>query len=351
MVGQTTLSRFLILHLQQNRSESDLAALLVDVAAAIKKIASMTSKGALGVYAGRPDAAPVAGDTLRALSAEAMINACECGGQLGGILSLDMEAPYDIPDNFPRGRYLLIFSPLDGASNTDVNVSVGTIFSILKCPGEGRPSASSYLQSGREQVAAGYVIYGPATVMIITVGSGTHGFTLDREVGNFILTHPDLQIPGQTSEFAIDSSNERFWEPPMQRYISECKAGGSGPRGRDFTMRWLASRVANVHRVLMRGGVFMYPRDFKTPGSPNHLRLLHEASPLAMVVTQAGGLASTGRARIEDIPVTDLHQRTPVVLGSADEVARIERYHAEYDAGTDKEYVSPLFGERSLYRE
>ena len=197
---------------------------------------------------------------------------------------------------------------------------------------------------------SGYAIYGPSTMLVLTVGKGTHGFTLDREIGNFVLTHPDLKVPEETAEFAINVSNERFWEPPVQRYVSECKAGKTGIRERDFNMRWIASMVADVHRILMRGGVFMYPRDTKQPLKPGRLRLMYEANPMAMLIEQAGGAASTGRARILEMKPEELHQRVPILLGSRQEVERIERYHAEYDAGTDQPYVSPLFNERSLYR-
>ena len=202
----------------------------------------------------------------------------------------------------------------------------------------------------KAQVAAGYAIYGPSTMLVLTVGLGTHGFTLDREIGNFILTHPNLRIAEDTSEFAINTSNERFWEPPVARYVSECKAGKTGIRGRDFNMRWIASLVAEVHRILMRGGVFMYPRDAKDPQRPGRLRLLYEANPIAMVVEQAGGLASTGRGRVLEVAPLTLHERIPLVLGSKNEVARIERYHRDHDTGQDQPYVSPLFNERSLYR-
>lgn len=349
MVGQTTLSKFLILHLQKNQSEPELAALLVDVAAAVKKISAMTARGALGGYTGGT-AAGDSGPCLEALSRDAVASACEFGGQLAGMLSAGSE-PRDIPGSFTQGRYLLVFDPLDVAANAEVNTSVGTLFSILRYSGGGQPGTEDYLQPGREQVAAGYAIYGPATMFVFTAGAGTHGFTLDREVGNFILTHPDICIPRESGECAVDASKERFWEPPMQRYVKECKAGLSGVRRRDFTLRWVASRVADIHRVLMRGGIFMYPRDVENPGSSGRLLLLHEANPLAMVVTEACGLASTGRERVENVAVQDLEQRIPVVLGSADEVERIERYHREYDSGVDEEYVSPLFGERSLFRD
>lgn len=354
MEQKTTLSKFLIMHLSHGKPESDLAALLIDVAAAVKKISSMTSKGALGGYLAEIDSLNAHGErqkNLDVLANEAMLDACECGGQLAGMASDRLHQAQAIPNQFLSGKYLLVFDPLDSSSNTDVNVSMGTTFSVLKFNGEGTPTAENYLQAGSAQVAAGYAIYGPATMLVISIGCGTHGFTLDREVGNFILTHPDIQIPRESTEFAIDSGNERFWEPPMQRYISECKAGKTGVRERDFNMRWIASMVADVHRILMHGGVFMYPKDTKIPANPGRLRLLHEAAPMAMLVTQAAGLTSTGRERIVAVQPNDLHQRVPVILGSAAEVARIERYHADYDAGTDEEYISPLFKERSLYSD
>jgi fructose-1,6-bisphosphatase len=231
-----------------------------------------------------------------------------------------------------------------------VNVSVGTIFSVLVHPRVEAPELHDYLQPGHRQVAAGYAIYGPATMLVLTVGKGTHGFTLDREIGNFILTHPNLAIPAQTSEFAINASNARFWESPVHRYVTECQAGRCGVRERDFNMRWIASMVAEAHRILVRGGVFMYPRDTRDASKPGRLRLLYEASPIGMLVEQAGGSASTGRQRILDVVPEGLHQRVPVILGSRDEVQRIERYHAEFDAGTDRPFESPLFNERSLFR-
>jgi fructose-1,6-bisphosphatase I / sedoheptulose-1,7-bisphosphatase len=212
------------------------------------------------------------------------------------------------------------------------------------------PTVAEYLQPGCKQVAAGYAIYGPATMLVITVGKGTHGFTLDREIGNFILTHPDLQIPVDSSEIAINTSNARFWEPPVHRFVSECQAGKSGERGRDFNLRWIASMVAEVHHLLMRGGVFMYPRDTKDASRPGRLRQMYEANPISLLIEQAGGRATTGRRRLLDVVPETLHQRIPVILGSRNEVERIERYHAEFDCGADRPYTSPLFNERSLFR-
>jgi fructose-1,6-bisphosphatase I/sedoheptulose-1,7-bisphosphatase/fructose-1,6-bisphosphatase I len=352
--GRTTVSKFLIEQLHGTDDQADLAALLVDVTAAVKAISAMTSKGALGGFLGALDSQNVQGEVqkkLDVLSNDAMIQACEWGGLVAGMASEEMDDPYTLPKEFERGPYLLIFDPLDGSSNTDVNVSVGTIFSVLRHTKIGDPTVADYLRPGVEQVAAGYAIYGPATMLVLTVGKGTHGFTLDREIGNFILTHPNLQIPADTSEFAINTSNERFWEPPVQRYVAECKAGKTGPRGRDFNTRWIASMVADVHRILMRGGIFMYPKDTKDPSKPGRLRLMYEANPIGMIIEQAGGAASTGRGRILEVQPSSLHQRVPVMLGSRNEIERLERYHAEYDRGEDKAFESPLFKERSLYRD
>jgi fructose-1,6-bisphosphatase I/sedoheptulose-1,7-bisphosphatase/fructose-1,6-bisphosphatase I len=209
---------------------------------------------------------------------------------------------------------------------------------------------ADFLQPGVQQVASGYALYGPSTMLVLTIGKGTHGFTLDREIGNFVLTHPNLAIPADASEFAINSSNERFWESPIKRYVAECKEGAPGIRGRDFNMRWIASMVADVHRILMRGGVYMYPQDTKDPRRAGRLRLLYEANPVAFIVEQAGGAASTGRRRIMEVRPEDIHQRVPLIFGSRTEIERIERYHAEFETGDDKPYASPLFAERSLFR-
>lgn len=350
--GRTTLSKFVIE--QARLQHSELGALLIDVAAAVKTISAMVGKGALGGNLGALDSTNVQGEVqkkLDVLTNEAILRHCEWGGQLAGMASEEMDEPYAIPNEYPRGRYLLVFDPLDGSSNSDVNVSVGTIFSIFARPTAGDAQLGDYLRPGCEQLAAGYAIYGPSTMMVLTLGNGTHGFTLDRENGNFILTHPDIRVPEETNEFAINTSNERFWEPPVQRYVSECKAGKTGVRAADFNMRWIASMVAEVHRILIRGGIFMYPKDSKDPGKPGRLRLLYEANPMAMLIEQAGGAASTGRQRILDVQPEALHQRVPVILGSKNEVERLERYHRDYDNGSDRPFVSPLFAERSLFRD
>lgn len=354
MEQHTTLSKFLILHMSGGGPDPNLAALLIDIGVAVKRISAMMSKGALGGYLEQLDSRNVHGEPqlkLDVLANEAMIDTCECGGQLAGVASQEMHDVYTIPDQFTRGNYLLLLDPLDSSSNTDMNVSVGTIFSVLKFNGKGTPAVEDFLQPGEAQVAAGYALYGPSTMLVLSMGAGTHGFTLDREVGNFILTHPDIQIPRDTFKVAFDSAHERFWEPPMLRYVRECKEGRAGVRERDFKMRWFASRVPDVHRILMRGGVFLSPKDSMAPTESRQLRLLYEANPMAMLITEAGGLASTGREPIASVQPSDLHQQVPVIIGSAAEVARVERYHADYDAGVDEEYFSPLFKERSLYHD
>jgi fructose-1,6-bisphosphatase I/sedoheptulose-1,7-bisphosphatase len=353
-LGRTTLSKFLIQQSDRVDGASDLAALLIDVAAAVKAISAMTAKGALGGVLGKVGASSAHGDTqvikLDLLASDEMLRSCEWGGLVAGMASEELEHPYAVPEEFTRGRYLLLFDPLDGSLNTDVNAAVGTIFSVLRHDKIEAPTVAEYLQPGCSQVAAGYAIYGPATMLVITVGKGTHGFTLDREIGNFILTHPDLQIPADSSEIAINTSNARFWEPPVHRYVSECQAGKTGDRGRDFNLRWIASMVAEVHHILMRGGVFMYPRDTRDANRPGRLRHMYEANPIGLLIEQAGGRATTGRQRLLEVLPETLHQRIPVILGSRNEVERIERYHAEFDCGADRPYTSPLFNERSLFR-
>jgi fructose-1,6-bisphosphatase I / sedoheptulose-1,7-bisphosphatase len=351
-LGRTTLSKFIIQELKGSEGDRELAALLVDIAAAVKAISAMTAKGALAGVLGSLESENVQGEVqkkLDVLSNTAFVNTFELGGLVSGLASEEMDDPVTVAEA-RRGPFLAIFDPLDGSSNIDVNVTVGSIFSVLRAPKGRAPKLEDYLKPGTEQVAAGYASYGPSTMLVLTVGKGTHGFTLDREVGNFILTHPNIQVPADTSEFAINSSNERFWEPPVQRYVAECKAGKTGDRGRDFNMRWIASMVAEIHRILMRGGIFMYPKDTKDPSKPGRLRLMYEANPMGFVMEQAGGLASTGRQRIQEVKPDLIHQRIPVIMGSRNEVERIERYHQEFESGTDQAYSSPLFKERSLYQ-
>ena len=352
--SRMTLSKFIIE--DQRRSANprpDLTSLLNDIQTACKLIAVVASRGALLKSAAVTEV-NTQGEQQKPLDVIAndiMIKTVEWGGQLAGMVSEELEAPYDIPEAYPRGRYLLLFDPLDGSSNIDVNMPVGTIFSVLRCPeGVDRPTAEDFLQPGTAQVAAGFAIYGPTAMMVITLGAGVHGFTLDPEIGAFTLTHPNLAIPHAGREFAVNVSNERFWEPPVARYVEECIQGAGGPRGVDFNMRWIASIVGDVYRILIRGGLFMYPRDTKDPTRLGRLRLLYEANPMAMIVEQAGGAASTGRERILELTPTGIHQRVPVILGSRDEVERLTTYHREHDQGIDPAFVTPLFNVRSLFR-
>ncbi len=327
-----TLTRFLIE--EQRRHEhatGDFTALVNDVRLACKRIATLMGKGALSGALGEADTVNVQGEQqtrLDVLSNDIFIRTNEWGGQLAGMVSEEMEQPYLIPKEFPRGKYLLLFDPLDGSSNVDVNMAVGSIFSVLRCPdGVTEPAVEDFLQPGSEQVCAGYAIYGPSTMLVLTTGRGVHGFTLDREIGEFMLTHPDLRIPETTSEFAINASNSRHWEQPIKRYVRECQEGAAGPRGRDFNMRWIAAVVADTHRILMRGGVYMYPRDRKDLATAGRLRLLYEANPISFLIEQAGGRASTGREPVLSIQPESLHQRIGFVFGTRAEVERIERYH------------------------
>ena len=262
------------------------------------------------------------------LSNEILVEANSWGGYLAGMASEEMDGPVGIPVAYPRGKYLLLYDPLDGSSNIDVNVSVGTIFSVLKCPdGVTEPDESAFLQPGTAQVCAGYAVYGPQTLLMLTIGHGVVGFTLDRDTGSFLLTHENVRIPEDTGEFAINASNARHWEPPVRRYIDELLAGKTGPRGRDFNMRWVASMVADVHRIMSRGGIFMYPRDARDPGKPGRLRLLYEGNPMAFLVEQAGGAATNGDKRILEVQPSKLHERVAVFLGSKNEVDLVTSYH------------------------
>jgi fructose-1,6-bisphosphatase len=351
---EKTITEFMIE--EQRRfpeATGDFTALLNYVRLACKRISFIVGRGALAGAHGSAQATNVQGETqmkLDVMSNDIFLSTSEYGGHLAGMVSEELEEPYQIPAEYPRGRYLLAFDPLDGSSNIDINAPVGSIFSVLRAPrGTEPPTAEDFLQPGARQVCAGYAIYGATTMLVLTIGRGVHGFTLDRGFGEFILTHPNLRIAEETSEFAINASNERFWEPPVKRYVVECLEGRGGVRGKDFNMRWIASLVAEVHRILIRGGLFMYPKDTKDLAKPGRLRLLYEANPMAMLVEQAGGAVSDGRRRMLDIVPTEIHQRVPVILGCKAEVERLERYHLEHEQGLDRAYSSPLFKERSLF--
>lgn len=327
------LTQFLI---EEQRSmgqiNPDLRLLLEVVTRACKRISIAVSKGALGGVLGNAGTDNVQGEAqkkLDVLSNDVLLEANEWGGHLAAVASEEMDHPHLIPDQYPKGGYLLLFDPLDGSSNIDVNISIGTIFSVLRLQPGADIGEDAFLQPGTAQVAAGYAVYGPSTELVLTVGNGVHSFTLDREVGSFLLTRRNLRIPEQTQEYSINASNARYWEPPVQRYISELNAGTSGPRDKDFNMRWVGSMVADVHRTLTRGGIFLYPVDAKTQDKGGKLRLLYEANPMSFIIEQAGGAASTGRQRIMDVLPDKLHQRVPVIMGSREEVERVVSYHDE----------------------
>ena len=334
--GRSTLTQFLIEERRRHPDATgDLNALITDVSLACKAIARKVAYGALADVLGSAGTGNVQGEdqkTLDVLANDMFLRAAEWGGHSAGMLSEELEAPYALPSQHPRGKYLLLFDPLDGSSNIDVNVSVGSIFSVLRAatPGED-PQPADFLQPGTQQVCAGYAIYGPSTMLVLTLGRGTHAFTLDPQLGEWVLSHPDLKLPEKTSEFAINASNSRFWEPAVKRYVDECMAGKAGPRGHDFNMRWIASLVAETHRILMRGGVFMYPWDKREPEKAGKLRLMYEANPMSWLVEQAGGAATNGKQRILELQPTKLHERVSVMLGSRNEVERLTQYHAQKD--------------------
>jgi len=343
-IGRTTLTQFM--NEQQRKipgATGDFTGLLNDIITASKIIANQVGKGAL-LASGKD-----LNQKLEAMANGVMLEAAKLTGHLSAIASEDMDG---ISVSQPRGKYLLTFDPLNGSGNLDINFQTGTIFSILKAPDAKRnPKAEDFLQPGSQIVCAGMIQYGASTRLIMTTGHGVDGFTLDREIGEYVLTHPGMTIPTEATTFAINASNEKYWEPPVRRYVQECMAGKEGPRGKDFGMRWVASLVAEAYRILTRGGVFLYPHDERTRDQGGRLGLIYEANPIAFIIEQAGGGAITGRNRILDIKPAELHQRAPFIFGSKEEVDRLHRYHQEYVEGKDPgSYDMPLFSSRSLFR-
>ena len=312
-------------------STGEFTGLVNDIVSACKKISHLVNRSGIIGLGGAAESENVQGEVQKKLDIitnDVMVDHLNWSGNIAAMASEEIEEIIQIPDNMPKGKYLIAFDPLDGSSNIDINLSVGTIFSILRCPeGITQPTVEDFMQKGTEQVCAGFCVYGPTTMMIITTGNGVNGFTLDRDVGEFILTHPNMTIPEDTAEFAINMSNQRFWEAPVQRYIEECMQGVDGSREKNFNMRWVASMVAEVYRVLTRGGIFLYPLDNKPTTQGGKLRLMYEANPMSFIVEQAGGVSSTGRERIMEVQPTGVHQRVPVILGSKNEVERLVSYH------------------------
>ena len=309
----------------------DLIELIHEVSITCKEIAATVSRGELSGVLGVAGSENVQGETQKELDIitnDIMADHMSLSGLVAGMGSEEVDEPIDVPAK-ERGEYLLMFDPLDGSSNIDVNISVGTIFSVMKAPMgcKETPKLDDYLQNGSQQKAAGFVVYGPSTVLVLTTGQGVNMFTLDNTIGEFVLTTEGVQIPEETTEYAINMANRRFWEEPMKQYIEDCQMGEDGPLGKRYNMRWVASMVAEVYRILVRGGIFMYPYDNRDPSRAGKLRLMYEANPMGFIIEQAGGMASTGRGRIMEVEATGLHQRVPVVLGSAREVQKVEEYH------------------------
>ncbi|WP_028476970.1 class 1 fructose-bisphosphatase [Nocardia sp. CNY236] len=364
--GLKTLTRYTIE--QEHRhpgSSGEFSGLLNAIATAAKIVANQATRGAIAqpipaladpavISAVTPDDAALH-RTPDVIADEIIVAETQWTGHLSGLLSEQMTGIRPVPAAHRHGKYLLVFDPLDGSSNIDVNLPVGTIFSVLRAPARvqgttsgGILTADDFLRPGTEQVCAGFTVYGPATMLVLTTGSGVDGFTLDREIGAFVLTHPQMRIPADTSGFAINAANERFWQPPVQRYVHECLDGVDGPRGRDFNMRWVASLVADTFHILTRGGVYLYPRDARPAAHPGRVALLYGANPIAFIVEQAGGAAITGSERVLAVAPRHIHERVPLIFGSRNEVERIERYHREHDEG--RSFDASLFGTRSLFR-
>ena len=322
-----TLAQFLPQHLQQNNIPAELGSVLESIVAACSDISGKVRLGALAGVLGMAGTGNIQGEDQKKLDVIAndiLIDVLKNNAHVAGLASEEEDTFVSANEN---GGYLVLFDPLDGSSNIDVNISVGTIFSILPKP-EGGLDTASFLQSGENQAAAGYVLYGPQTQLVITFKHGVYVFTLNED-GDFVLTQQEPQVPVQTKEFAINASNQRHWLPPVQQYIAELLAGETGVRGKNYNMRWVASMVAEIHRILMRGGIFMYPKDARDPAKPGKLRLMYEANPLSLIIEQAGGAATNARDNMLDIQPEGLHQRVAVIMGSREEVDYATRLHQQ----------------------
>ena len=319
-----TLSQFL--DQKTGNLTPELAQVIEKIANTCKTIDQALQKGALAGVLGSAEHENVQGETqkkLDVISNDYLIDALKVHPQVGGLASEELDEFTPAQEN---GKFLVLFDPLDGSSNIDINMCVGTIFSILPAQ-NAVTQASDFMQAGTQQVAAGYVLYGPSTMLALTVGAGTVFFTFDPETQVFLLTSDAIQVAADTQEYAINASNQRHWEAPVQRYIAELQDGKTSVREKDFNMRWVACMVGDIHRILCRSGIFLYPYDTKDPQKAGRLRLMYEANPMSMLMEQAGGAATTGRVRILDIQPTELHQRVPVIIGSKNEVELATRYH------------------------
>jgi fructose-1,6-bisphosphatase I len=334
MDGRPTLRQFLLRQPHEDEGVPHIAAVMEDIAQATRRIAYLLRQGALGGALGSADTENVQGESqkkLDVISNEIMIEYLEWSAHWAGLASEEIDDALAVPGPAaPGGRYLCLFDPLDGSSNIDTNGAVGTIFSILRCPpGVETLGNEHFLQPGTQQVAAGFALYGPSTLLILTTGNGVDGFTLDRGSGEYVLTHPDMRVREEAQDFTINMSNQRYWTAPVQRYIDELVREGDAHRGLHFNMRWMGSMVADVYRLLISGGIFLYPWDSKVPGRPGKLRLLYEVNPISFIIEQAGGVSTTGTERTMEIMPDSLHQRSPAILGSRNEVERVIAYHLE----------------------
>ena len=323
-MSNLTLSQFL--QQQKGNLTPELAQVIDTIAATCKTIDQALQKGALAGILGSAGNENVQGETqkkLDVISNDYLIDALKVHPHVGGLASEELDEFTPAQEN---GKYLVLFDPLDGSSNIDINMCVGTIFSILPAK-NAVTQANDFMQAGTQQVAAGYVLYGPSTMMALTVGNGVAFFTLDPETQTFLLTNENVQVPADTQEFAINASNQRHWEQPVKQYIDELLAGKTSVREKDFNMRWVACMVGDIHRILCRSGIFLYPYDLKDPKKAGRLRLMYEANPMSMLIEQAGGASTTGRVRILEIEPTELHLRVPVIIGSKNEVERVTSYH------------------------
>jgi fructose-1,6-bisphosphatase I len=343
----TTLENHLAAWASRDRRRSQVAVTLIALAGACRKISELVGAGPLAGSLAATRGDHGAGDAQKELDvlANHILLRAMRGTPVAALAS--EELPEAVPLE-PGAPLLVAVDPLDGSSNIDANVSIGTIFSILPVPEDGDARSSrAFLQPGERQLAAGYALYGPQTAFVLTVGHGTQVFTMDRLTGDFRLTGSYARVPRTTREFAINASNHRHWDEPIRIYVDDCLKGSAGPRGEDFNMRWIASMVAEAHRVIARGGIYLYPGDARDGYTQGRLRLIYEANPVAWLIEQAEGAATTGLARILEITPESLHQRVPFIFGSREEVERVARYHRDpYPIGER----SPLFSQRGLFR-
>ncbi len=342
-----TLAQFLAARRRRDRGASEeLHALVLDIAAACRTVAQAIVRDRLSTLrSARPGASAPA--TLHDVALQAFMRALTPRAYVAGIAWAGMDAPYLAPAPHAQASFLVTLEPLEGAPNLETGAPAGSLFAVLPAAAARPTTTADFLQPGQQQLAAGYALYGPATLLVLSLGAGVHGFTLVPRLGDFVLTHPRQKIPIGTRHLAFNAARGRFWEAAVKRYVSECVAGITGLRGKDFDMYWSGSLVAETHRLLMRGGVLLCPRVSPPAPADARLHLLYEANPLSFLVEQAGGRASTGRERMLEVVPSALSQQTSLLAGAREEIERLEQYH--HDQGPSA-YDAPLFGLRGLFR-